>query len=205
VYDQIKHDILNNTYPPGTVMVERKLCEIYNVSRSPIRNALQKLSHEGLLSFAPGKGVIVPEFTIEDIFEVYDLIELIQVFAVSRCIANSNDIVSGTLKDILEKMKAAQDEDNIALASEWDQRFHFCIINFAGNKRLSAFFKSLNDQSMRFQATTLQNRELAQRSLGEHMEIYQAVAQGDSKKAKEAIMKHYYNIKQYYLSVIIMH
>ena len=53
-YQQIKQDILNNTYPAGTVMVERKLCEIYNVSRSPIRNALQQLTHEGLLSFVPG-------------------------------------------------------------------------------------------------------------------------------------------------------
>ena len=53
-YQQIKQDILNNPYPAGTVMVERKLCEIYNVSRSPIRNALQQLTHEGLLSFVPG-------------------------------------------------------------------------------------------------------------------------------------------------------
>jgi DNA-binding GntR family transcriptional regulator len=42
VYNEIKTDILNNTYPAGTVMVERRLCEIYNVSRSPIRNALQQ-------------------------------------------------------------------------------------------------------------------------------------------------------------------
>lgn len=55
-YQQIKQDILNNTYPEGTVMVERKLCDIYHVSRSPIRNALQQLTHEGLLSFVPGKG-----------------------------------------------------------------------------------------------------------------------------------------------------
>ena len=52
-YQQIKQDILNNTYPEGTVMVERKLCDIYHVSRSPIRNALQQLTHEGLLSFVP--------------------------------------------------------------------------------------------------------------------------------------------------------
>ena len=77
-YQQIKQDILNNTYPAGTVMVERKLCEIYNVSRSPIRNALQQLTHEGLLSFVPGKGTVVASFSTDDILEVYDLIELLQ-------------------------------------------------------------------------------------------------------------------------------
>ena len=70
-YQQIKQDILNNTYPAGTVMVERKLCEIYNVSRSPIRNALQQLTHEGLLSFVPGKGTVVASFSTDDILEVY--------------------------------------------------------------------------------------------------------------------------------------
>ena len=66
-YQQIKEDILNNTFPEGTVMVERKLCDIYQVSRSPIRNALQQLTHEGLLSFVPGKGVVVSSFSTEDI------------------------------------------------------------------------------------------------------------------------------------------
>ena len=49
---------------------------------SPIRNALQQLTHEGLLSFVPGKGVVVSSFTTEDILEVYDLIELHQIYAV---------------------------------------------------------------------------------------------------------------------------
>lgn len=59
-YQQIKEDILNNTFPEGTVMVERKLCDIYQVSRSPIRNALQQLTHEGLLSFVPAKALLFP-------------------------------------------------------------------------------------------------------------------------------------------------
>ena len=89
-YQQIKKDILNNTFPEGTVMVERKLCDIYQVSRSPIRNALQQLTHEGLLSFVPGKGVVVSSFSTEDILEVYDLIELLQLYAVSACITKAS-------------------------------------------------------------------------------------------------------------------
>ena len=52
VYNQIKEDILNGTFPPGTVMVERKLCDRYEVSRSPIRAALQMLVRDGLLSYS---------------------------------------------------------------------------------------------------------------------------------------------------------
>ena len=51
VYKLIRDAIVKNEFPPGTVMVERKLCDIYNVSRSPIRNALQQLTFEGLLTY----------------------------------------------------------------------------------------------------------------------------------------------------------
>ena len=51
--------ILRDEFPAGTVMVERKLCDIYGVSRSPIRNALQQLTFEGFLSYQPGKGTVV--------------------------------------------------------------------------------------------------------------------------------------------------
>ena len=92
VYEQIKSDILNNTYPEETVMVERKLSEIYNVSRSPIRKAIQQLTHDGLLTFVPGKGVVVAGFTIEDILEVYDLIEILQTYAVQSAINRMNEV-----------------------------------------------------------------------------------------------------------------
>ena len=49
-YRQIKEDILNNVYPEGTILVERRLCDIYKMSRSPIRNALWQLTYEGLLN-----------------------------------------------------------------------------------------------------------------------------------------------------------
>lgn len=202
-YLQIKNDILNNTYPAGTLMVERKLCEIYNVSRSPIRNALQKLSHEGLLSFSPGKGVIVSEFSIEDILEVYDLIELLQVFAIKRCINKINTVALETLLDILEKMNNSLLKNDIAKAVERDQRFHSFIIDFAGNKRLINAYENLNNQSMRFQASTLEDKDLAKRSYEDHMNIYKAIENKDLKAAENLILLHYHNIKQYYLSKII--
>ena len=71
------------------LLLERKLCDIYNVSRSPIRNALQQLSHEGLLDFIPGKGATVAGFSIEDILEVYDLIEVLQLYAAASSVPKS--------------------------------------------------------------------------------------------------------------------
>ena len=58
VYEQIKKDILNNEFEPGTVLVERKLTEKYKVSRSPVRYALRQLVRDGLYQESRGKGLL---------------------------------------------------------------------------------------------------------------------------------------------------
>lgn len=203
VYNEIKTDILNNTYPAGTVMIERRLCEIYNVSRSPIRNALQQLSHEGLLSFQPGKGAVVTEFNIEDILEVYDLIELLQTFAIGSFINRLSDLSVETLEDILNKMNTAIYENNLFLSHEWDQKFHSYIITFSGNHRLLALYEILNNQSKRFQASTVNDKELAQKSYEEHNELFNDIKDKNIEKAKETVKLHYHNIKQYYITKLL--
>ena len=103
-YQQLRNDILNNIYPEGTVLTERKLCEIYSVSRSPIRNALQQLTHEGLLSLIPGKGATVVGFSIEDILEVYDLIEMMQLHALQALEGHIDEAFLLGLTELLSHM-----------------------------------------------------------------------------------------------------
>ena len=177
-YQQIKQDILNNTYPAGTVMVERKLCEIYNVSRSPIRNALQQLTHEGLLSFVPGKGTVVASFSTDDILEVYDLIELLQDYAIKACI-------------------------NIFHFTRWDQKFHQLLVSYSGNKRLETVYDQLDCQQMLFISTILDDRDLAARSLQEHTQILDAIRNQDSDLAHQTLHQHYQHIKQYYINKLL--
>lgn len=203
VYQQVKEDILNNTYPAGTVMVERKLCEIYNVSRSPLRNALQQLSHEGLLSFVPGKGVIVPDYTIEDILEVYDLIEMLHIFAIQSSIKKMNAVSLEALHVILDNMKKSMNEGNLLVTTRWDQKFHKFIITCASNKRLDNIYTTLNFQSMRFIASVLEDSELAEKSYLEHLDIYNLLVSQNISGAEKAIRTHYQNIKQYYINKLI--
>lgn len=203
VYQQIKEDILNNTYPEGTLMVERKLSEIYNVSRSPIRKALQQLTHEGLLTFVPGSGVTVAGFTIEDILEVYDLIEIMQSYAVRTCINKFEKPEITTLGEFLVKMRHSLDEENLLACTRHDQHFHEYLISESGNKRLETIYSQLDVQSMRFIATILEDFALAERSYTEHMEIYHYIENKDADAAEKAMRNHYQNIRQYYVNKLI--
>lgn len=108
VYNKVKEAILNNEFEPGTVLVERKLSEKYNVSRSPVRYALRQLAKEGLLADEPGKGIIVPTYTLEDILEVYDLLEVLQIYAVQVSLKNYDMIDPALVR--LQQGKEKSDE-----------------------------------------------------------------------------------------------
>ena len=202
-YNRIKEDILNGTYPPGTVMVERKLCDIYNVSRSPIRNALQNLARDGLLSFTPGKGMIVPEITIEDIFEIYDLMELFQKYAIRRALPKMNSVSLKTLENILYQIRQSLDEENVLGAIKWDIRFHEFLVDLSGSSRLKLFYEQISGQILRFLSSTLQDTGLAERSYLEHRNIYNCLEEGDLSGAEDAISQHYSNTKEYYINKLI--
>lgn len=203
VYQQIKEDILNNTFPEGTVMVERKLCDIYQVSRSPIRNALQRLTHEGLLSFVPGKGVVVSSFTTEDILEVYDLLELLQVYAVGACINKASPTAAEALQLTLASMEKTISDGEIFQCTRQDQRFHEQLIEYAGNSRLKNIYDQLACQQLRFMTTILNDAVLANRSLAEHREIVDAISRKDTSSAEKSLHNHYKNIKQYYVDKLL--
>lgn len=202
-YRQIKNDILNNTYPEGTVLAERKLCEIYNVSRSPIRNAIQQLTYEGLLTVVPGKGVTVAGYSIEDILEVYDLMEVLQVYAVRSLSSKIDAYFLGFLQTALDKMKHYIDEGNLTKSAKWDQQFHHFLITSSSNKRLAAMYEQLDMQNMRFAATAGGDAALAHRSYQEHLAIYEHLKNHDLKGAQDSIQTHYKNIKQYYVDKLI--
>lgn len=202
-YEQIKQDILNNIYPEGTILAERKLCEIYNVSRSPIRNAIQQLTYEGLLTLIPGKGAAVAGFSIEDILEVYDLIEVLQLYALRSLSARIDGYFLGFLETALEKMKGYIEEGNLSKSTKWDQQFHRFFITSSSNRRLMSIYEQLEVQSIRFISSSADDAELAKRSYQEHFAIYEQLKKKNIEEAQKLLTLHYKNIKQYYVDRLI--
>ena len=65
-YDRMKHAIISGVFPPEKLLVERELCEMLGVSRTPVREALRRLSSEGLVESHPGRGMFVTRLNAAD-------------------------------------------------------------------------------------------------------------------------------------------
>ncbi|MDO4573231.1 MAG: GntR family transcriptional regulator [Clostridia bacterium] len=203
VYRQIKEDILNDVYPPGSTLVERRLCEIYEVSRSPIRNALQQLAHEGLLSHVPGQGMVVPEFRTEDILEVYDLMEVLQVYGVKSFIRAAAEAERQGLGDILRRMGEDVSAGRLGAAGRYDREFHNYIVAHAHNARLCEIFARLDAQSVRFRASGIRDAVHMERALKEHQAIFAYISAGDEEAAGAAVHLHYQSLRAYYVDKLV--
>jgi len=203
-YNRIKEDILRNEFKPGTVMVERKLAEKYNVSRSPIRHALKRLVNEGFLSNETGVGIMVPVYTLEDVLQVYDLLEVLQIYAVQVSLKNYDQIADTELSYIVGEIKKANSQKDLVSRMDWDVKFHTYIINLVGNKRLDMVFKMIIDQKRRFDITSYDDFEHGQLTTDQHEAIYLALLKRDMDGAIEAIRAHTKYIKKYYIDKLIM-
>lgn len=203
-YNRIKEDILKNEFKPGTVMVERKLAEKYNVSRSPIRHALKRLVNEGFLSNELGVGITVPVYTLEDVLQVYDLLEVLQVYAVKVSLKNYDQIADTELSYIIGEIKKANAQQDLVNRMEWDVKFHTYIISVVGNKRLDMIFKMIIDQKRRFDITSFDDMEHGRLTTEQHEAIYNAILERNLDATIDAINAHTQYIKKYYIDKLIM-
>ena len=103
-YDYLKEMIVNGELKPGSLLVERQLCERLSTSRTPVREAIQKLSGEGLVETILSKGSFVKSITYEDISQIYDIREYLESLAVKLCCQNATNANIEALKKTCDLM-----------------------------------------------------------------------------------------------------
>jgi DNA-binding GntR family transcriptional regulator len=72
-YDELKRRILNDDYPPGSFLAERRLAEQLGMSKTPVKAALERLELEGFICVSPQQGIVVREFSVHEIADLYEI------------------------------------------------------------------------------------------------------------------------------------
>ena len=103
-YEKIRDDITFGSLMPGERLTEKKLSEIYKVSRSPIRESLRQLESEGLISFERNKGIEVSKLSEKEVEEIYNLRELLESYAVGVAAGKMGAKDINYLKGLHKKM-----------------------------------------------------------------------------------------------------
>ena len=188
-YDAMKLDIVERRLTAGTRLVDSKLAEKYGISRTPIRDALMRLTEEGLVENT-GKGYYVYMPSADDIRELFELRLMMDLYS-ARVIVEQRLLLNPDNRrriDLSCDCPNGKIQDNSFVAA--DERFHGEMMALTGNSRLINYYNSIRNQMRAFRSVTARSEERMNQAKNDHMLIYQAIVLGDLAAAEEAIRKH---------------
>ncbi len=172
------------------------LAEQLGISRTPVRQALERLVQEGLVRADPRRGFWTRTFTAQDIHEIYDLRGALEVLALRLAAPHlSHEDLKAHLEE-LHAVKAELDTHPVLHFLQVDIRFHMLITRASGNGRLIHSLSLLRSQICMFQMQdTLYPRRM-EIALHDHEKVLQALLAGNVEEAADYLAKHIRNAKE---------
>jgi DNA-binding GntR family transcriptional regulator len=190
VYAVLKQRILSCALPPNQRLVEKKLCEELRVSRTPLREALNRLSHEELLAFQPHAGYRVADISLEGFRNLIELRAIVepQAAALAAERATSEDLTE--LRACATLPYDPNDDRGFVDYCRANSRFHLRVVRTARNPMLENIVMSALDMYQR--PTYLRiGRQLDPRNpSAKHRAIVDAIARHDAPTARDVMLRH---------------
>ncbi|WP_125611487.1 GntR family transcriptional regulator [Specibacter cremeus] len=191
-YATLRADIVEWRLPPGTVLAEVELSERLGVSRTPVREALARLSAEGLAAPQSGRGVVVTEISLDHVRELFELRSALECRA-AELAAERGD--AATFCALHAELAAAGDlltDDDPSRHSYYElaARLDAAIDDAVGNAYLAQALKSLRVHLVRVRRLSKDNPARLREAAREHATIALAIANGNAAVASAATTVH---------------
>jgi DNA-binding GntR family transcriptional regulator len=186
---QIQRWIIEGTLQPGEKLIDAELAEALAVSRTPVREALQLLEVQGLVSMHPGKETRVTSIEKDDILKMYPTLAALHALAAEYAAKLILPEQIETLKNLNMQFAKAIENGQPYEAMEIDEQFHHLIVEVSDNAYIASFSASLQIHIRRFTYVFLKQPITAtQTSVEEHASIIWALEKRDTETAS-AMMK----------------
>jgi len=189
IYDVLKDRIINEELRPGERLLDDRLASSFGVSRTPVREALARLSNEGLVEIVSRSGAYVRKLTREDIEEIYEIRRVLEGLAAKKAATFIPDREIKQLSALLEKAKGPGKESFKAYM-DFDVKLHDSILKNCHNQRLTSIMANLYTLIHVFRVRMTKNKKKAEQALKEHEAVLEAIRARDAKKAEKITMEH---------------
>ena len=188
IYERIRSEILSCELRPGVQVQERDLTERYEVSKSPIRDALLRLEAENLIEVMPRKGYRVRPISVADARELYEMRSILERACVVRLIDTGTEAQFRELDEFREGPACT----DLARWIGYNRDFHLAIAAGCGNARLARATREVLEQFDRLTFVSVSSSESGglSRFVQEHGAIIDAVQRRDKRAAATLLKEH---------------
>lgn len=190
IYQMLRQMIMDFDLFPGTRVTETELAEKFKVSRTPIREALQRLEVEGLISIRAKQGCFIRPVDTETISNYYDVRVAIESMAVELACKNMPREELEELCEFWNPHNCKFDFDYPDQIQVVEEAFHVEIAEGSGNPVLAQFLKDVNDHIRVIRRLGFPDEKSIKETYEEHYEICSMMLANKAKDAKKAIEKH---------------
>lgn len=200
-YRIIKNAIVNGKLKENESLPEEKLAKNLGISRTPLRDALNRLSVEGLVVQQTGRPARVASFTKEKSLEYLELRSLLEVYNIEKTISKFDDELIEQLKDNLSKQLSAIERNNYHDFIELDRDFHLLLASRNRNSELKEIIHRLNtgiNRAFLILSSTLPAS--AKDAYYEHKDIVDALEDRDVVLTRNKMIVHLNNVEKRFLS-----
>lgn len=190
IADQLRSAIMYGSLAPGDQLGEVDLAARLGVSRGPLREAMQRLSQEGLLRSERHRGLFVRELTPDDVRDIYVARLAVERAACELVVRGNRGEAVARLTPAVERLAEAAGTGDRDEMSDADQEFHRTLVSCSGNTRLERMAQTLLVETRMCLAAMQQAYPEPGELLEEHRRILDAIADGDEERLLELIEAH---------------
>jgi DNA-binding GntR family transcriptional regulator len=207
VLERLRALILTGEYGPDERLIEEQLAERLGVSRTPVRQALTMLEAEGLVEITPNRGATVCSFTIEDVWDIYDLRAVLEGHAARRAAARIQRHELERLRGLAGEMeglagKFDDHEEEIRALVGLNQEFHGTIVGASRNMRLKRLINRTVQVPLMFKAFFWYTPHERVISNHYHRQILEALEKGDADRAEIIMREHVYEGRDFVIGAL---
>lgn len=193
----IRSMIITGRIEPGARINEVSFAAQFEVSRAPLREALRRLTSEGLLEATANKGVRVKTYTVGELEELFQLRAALESLAVRLAISRNTDHIVEQLEKLLSATRMELVEEGVGEEGgpgyPRDRDFHDALVNLVKHSQLSHFYNILRSQIELSRVTSGADPERASAAYAEHCELVSRIRQRDWASAERALISHLQN------------
>jgi len=190
-YARLKARILQGDFGPGTFLSERQVSAWLQMSKTPIRAALEKLAGEGLIQISPQQGVIVRELSIHEVADHFEIRSALEPFVVRQVAGRLTAEQTQRLRANLHEQELSVRQRDAARNMMLDTAFHLLLCEFLGNREILRVMEQLRDKIHRVILRVFShNPDRLAVGYEEHCRIAEAVIAGNAEPAARFIQEH---------------
>jgi DNA-binding GntR family transcriptional regulator len=197
VYKRLKRNVLDGNWPPNMRLVEERLAADMGTSRTPVREAIQKLEKEGLIQKLSKGGYAVGMVTTEEVEEVFGIRGVLETYAAYLAASKATEQDIEALETIFRQEEAAlrnKDSEEIVMLNTL---FHDTLYKTARSDKLIAVINELRDFIHRYRVICFTNEKMAETAVRDHLVMIEAMRANNPRLVQKTVQKFFMRAKAF--------